>query len=755
MIFSTTNATPAGNIFSTTLDAPFKIDSLQFTSSPLGILSVGIAPGTGGTLELLPVSPISGIKVFANSGTIAISSPLTVSAAQTWDIDAAGALNISGNVAFNAAVSKTNGGPVTLSGANTGSGAIKLLGGTLAVANASALGNGTFTVSGGASLDNTNAALTNLSTNNVQFWNGDFTFIATNSLNMGTGAVTLGVSPTVTVGTANNTLTVGGTVSGNGLGLSVAGPGQLTLAGSSANTFTGPVTIFGGGSGPGSALVLAKTSGNAIAGTLVTIGNNAPAAGTDAALRLGGSEQINNNAIIHFNNGASNARFDLNNSTETIAGLTIDGGTGAIVENLDAGTGGAATLIVKNDVVDSVYGGIMRDRNTGTGTLALTKIGLSKMSLAGTGIGYSGVTNLQGGTFELNGATAFASSVAFAAGSTATLQVAGATQPIGGLATADILNPNDLVQNASGVNAALIVNQSGTATFGGILQNNPLGGSFRFVKSGPGTLTLNTAGAYTGGTVVDNGTLIMAVDQNLQALVFGNTLGGTNVGTLDLTNANGIFHIADRTDEQRRIEFDFTGQRKIAHAINGPVTILSSNAAPDLNTFVAVSGGPYINNLGANAILIGFRNAGATTQTGNGSFATLDLSNATSAQILGTAGSSIGVATETTTANGVAPADAIQGTLKLSVAGPNTLNAGTITMGKFDRHRPRGNSGLYRSGKQFEYFPGRHDLLRPSKVTGGSSTIRSGRQDFLRWHRRHVHAGRTDRLEDRTQHRLQ
>ena len=73
---------------------------------------------------------------------------------------------------------------VTLSGASTYSGGTTLSWGSqLNIGNAAALGTGPLTVVGGGTIGNSSGAAITLAGNNVQFWNGDFTFAGPNDLN--------------------------------------------------------------------------------------------------------------------------------------------------------------------------------------------------------------------------------------------------------------------------------------------------------------------------------------------------------------------------------------------------------------------------------------------------------------------------------------------------------------------------------------------------------------------------------------------
>ncbi len=624
VVFSAANAPfSAGSQITTTLDAAFAIDSLQFLSAPSGITAVTLNPGTSGTLALSPVSTSGGIRVLAGGGIATLAAPLTVSAPQTWDVDPTGSLAINGNTVFNAAVNKTNTGALTLSGNNSGTGALTLSGGSLFINSATALGNGNFTIGAGTTIDNINGAVTALTNGNTQTWAGDFTFTGTNPLDLGGGAVTLGSTTAVTVGGAN-TLTVSGPI-GGAFGLTKSGTGQMNLVSSASNTFTGPVVVNGGGAGTAHALILSKAGGTSIAGTSVTIGNNQAVANIDATLRLGASELINDAAILHFNNGLSNAKFELNNFNETLAGLVVDGGALPIIQNLETSLSGTSTLTINSSSADSAFGGIIRNNATGTGILALTKNGTSKLSLSGANITYTGGTSLLGGTFELNGASAFASAVTFGSGSTATLQVASAAQPVGGLFTADLLNTNEVVQNAPGVNAALTVNQATPTTFGGIFQDNAVSGSLKLIKSGAGNLTLANAGAYSGGTTVDNASLIFSVDQTLSGpLTFSAAAGNTTVSTLGLTNVNTTFNGALTVQTNSTLADTINVGSGKTLTLNGGITIGAASPGANWNSKLTIGGGGTLTvSAGTGGLVqVGGNNANAA---GDSEASTLDL----------------------------------------------------------------------------------------------------------------------------------
>ncbi len=187
---------------------------------------------TGGTLE-----------IGAGGAGASLASPsVSLSGSTTLAFNDSDSITYSGVVTGNGGLAKQGAGTLTLGGSNTYGGGTTLSAGQLNLDNASALGAGTFTISGGT-IGNTSGAAITLSTNNAQNWNGDFTFAGASDLNLGAGAVTMNASRTVTVASGN--LIVGGVIGGSGCSLTKAGAGTLIL-GSVNNTYSGATSVTGG-----------------------------------------------------------------------------------------------------------------------------------------------------------------------------------------------------------------------------------------------------------------------------------------------------------------------------------------------------------------------------------------------------------------------------------------------------------------------------------------------------------------------------
>ena len=241
--------------------------------------------------------------------------------------------------------SLTKNGPGSLT-VNTGNSYIAgtfLNAGLLNLGNASALGNGPLTISGG-SLDNTSGLPITLNGSPVNV-NSSFTFVGTNPINTGTGAVTLGAAPAVNV--SGGTLTVGGSISGP-YGLTMTGSGMMVLG--APNNYTGDTSIAQG------------------------------------TLQFGATGAIPTGAgtgNVVFTNAGASAVLDLNGNNATVNGLSQPNTstTNMVVNN---GSSVLATLSVGNNNNTSTFAGVLADNNNGNGgTLALTKLGTGSADLGG------------------------------------------------------------------------------------------------------------------------------------------------------------------------------------------------------------------------------------------------------------------------------------------------------------------------------------------------------------------------------------
>ena len=174
------------------------------------------------------------------------------------------------------------------------------------------------------------------------------------------------------------TLTYDGVVANNAEGtggLLKTGAGQLTLGGTSPNTFTGVTTVDTG------VLLLNKTAGvNAVGTGGVSI---ITATGASGVVRLGAANQIPDNAPIRVDAAVSNgnANFDLANLSETVGSIfmrTITSGGTPAGAAISIGTG---TLTLNGDVTFEY------DRNnTGNSSawIAITGTGAGTLNLNGT-----------------------------------------------------------------------------------------------------------------------------------------------------------------------------------------------------------------------------------------------------------------------------------------------------------------------------------------------------------------------------------
>ncbi|MGA2500296.1 MAG: autotransporter-associated beta strand repeat-containing protein, partial [Tepidisphaeraceae bacterium] len=219
---------------------------------------------------------------------------------------------------------------------------------------------------------------------------------------------------------------------GNGYSLELTGAGVLIVGGTSSNTYSGTTIINGGNAtNTNNVFILDKTGG-----AYAIVGNVQMGAGNtnQPNLRMMADNQFGPGVVMNGVNATGNwARFDLQGTTQTLAGLNCATSTtatnrgGLVVQNERVGSGGTvapATLILNGSGTYS-DDGYIRDRDSGDGLLPLSLVwsGTGKQTFIGNQIRYTGTTTVSNGTLALSDASIFASDVT----NTANLELTGST----------------------------------------------------------------------------------------------------------------------------------------------------------------------------------------------------------------------------------------------------------------------------------------------------------------------------------------
>lgn len=443
--------------------------------------NVTLPAGAAVTLEI--TGPDAPGSVTVRSLSSADATPaVVIEGASALTVGTAGATldsTFAGVVSGSGGLTKAGLRALTLSGANTYTGATAVTGGRLVAANAAALGaaaTGT-AVSPGATL----VVQANIGAEPVTVGGTGAGGIGALAADGGTGTVGGPVTLTeqTSIGGAGN-LTVSGPVSG-AAGLFVFGTLTLTLSGT--NTFSGASTVVGG------------------------------------TVTLAGGAAIDDAADILITGGTLRLAAD-----ETVGTLN---GTLSPVLDLQANT------LTVGEATDAEFAG------TVGGTGGLAKQGAGALTLSGTNT-YTGPTAVNGGTLIANNPSALGTA---AAGTTvagnATLDV---RQNVGAEPITLPANSSLITGDGTGVVAGATLTGDATVGGGGNLTVTGAitdgGGGFGLTKTGNGITTLGpgSASTYTGGTNVAAGTLV--VDGSVTSTVTvqpAGTLGGTGTVTGNLT----------------------------------------------------------------------------------------------------------------------------------------------------------------------------------------------------------------------------
>lgn len=508
--------------------------------------SSGATTVAGGILDL------GGATQVQNGGVTLTSGTIQNGVAQSSGVFALQSGAVSAVLAGSGSLDKTTNGTVTLSAANTYTGATSiaaggalLLSGSGAIASSSGVtANGTFdiasTTSGASIKTLAGSGVVTLGSKDLSITNGSTTFAGgigggggvnvtggaqtlsaansyTGATSVSSGAI-LGLSGSGAIATSSavtvdGTFDIASTTSGASI-KTLAGSGAVSLGSedlsitNGSTTFAGGIAGFGGVNVTGGAQTLSGS--NAYTGaTSITTG---------ATLALTGA-----GAIASSSGVTANGNFDIASTTSGASIVSLAGASTGVA-NL-----GGQTLTVTNGATSDVFAGVVQGSGGGVvvsgGTLTLNGVNT-----------YDGGTTVDAGaTLKINAGAALGSgalALVGNAGQTATLSVTGATS----IANAITVTGDPTFNIASGTTTTIATG---------------ITGSGNVVVTGGGLLALGGASTntYTGGTQIANGSTLRVLGgatagaastgSGVQGTITSNTAGtGGNLIIGDWTNGN-------------------------------------------------------------------------------------------------------------------------------------------------------------------------------------------------------------------------
>jgi fibronectin-binding autotransporter adhesin len=449
-----------------------------------------------------------GFVVDAAAATLNLTGTITLNDGGL-EVAGANATNISGSILGAGGLTKTGGGTLTLSGMNFYAGGTAINGGTLSISDSLNLGDpaGGLSFNGGTLHVSDDVALTH-------------------DVELDAGGGTFDADPGVSV-------LVFGKISGSGQLVKV-GDGTLILFNlpGDPNDYTGGTLVEAGaligdaaslqGDIENNAVVIFDQTGAATylgtmsgTGTLIKSGAG--------ALTLAGANSYSGGTVI---DDGTLIIEDPGNLGDPAGGLTFNGGTLQFADTMTLGhnvqlEAGGGTFNTDGNLV-TLSGDIAGDGG-------LTKTGDGRLTLNGAST-YTGATVINAGTLRAGPAGLLSADSAFSIAAGATLELNDTNQTIASLSGA----AGSEVDLGSG---ELTVGDAADTTFAGVISG--VGG--RLVKQGAGALTLTGANTYTGGTTVNDGRLIGNATslqgdiENNAEVVFDQAGNATYAGAMDGT----------------------------------------------------------------------------------------------------------------------------------------------------------------------------------------------------------------------------
>lgn len=500
-----------------------------------------ITVGANGALGTGALTAADGTALDAST-SLALANDVVLNGALT--LPGSAALTLDGDIAGTGSLVKNGTDTLALNGANSFQGGVALNGGTIALGSDTALGVGRLTTADGTTLSAS---------------------VPVNAAN----AITLAGTTTVT----GADLGLSGDIDGAG-GLVKDGAGVLTLSGD--NSYQGGTRLAAGTLAVGSDTALGTGALTAAGGTTllgqgVSLDN---AVQLEGPVTVGGSGDLALNGVVAGTGPLTkdgSSTLTLGNANTYDGGTVLAGGTLVAGNNAALGTGGLT--VAGPGALQAGVPGIALANDIGLGA-PLTVSGPHDLTLAGNITGAGSLVKTDGSTLTLTGQN----------------QYTGGTTLAGGTLVGDTSSLTGDIATAAGT--TVVFDQgAGNGTYAGAMS-----GGGGLVKDGAGGVTLTGANTYTGGTIVNAGSLtgdatslqgnITVVDGS--AIVFNqNGANGTYGG-----NINTVGNNTGTLTKDGNADLTLTGNNNVG----GGTTVNSGTLLVD----GTLTGGPVTINPGGN-----------------------------------------------------------------------------------------------------------------------------------------------------------
>jgi len=442
------------------------------------------------TLTLGTANQLTGSGAFLKSGT----GILTLSAAQNYSgaySMNAGTNNLSAANALGSVASITlDGGRMEVNNAGSINDSAHVIVNNGAILDLNAINEtvGSLTMAGGTVTNSSTAGILTLGGNVTNSASATATSVIGSGLALGASTRTFDIGD----GSAATDMNIVGAITGTSVGIIKNGAGTLALG--ATNTFDGSFTQNAGTVNLNATNALGSVSSVVVdGGTMLATVNNA----------------VNSSAALVVNTGGT---FNLNGNNNTVASLTMGGGTVAT---------GAGTLTLGGNVTNTAsattstitgnlnVGGSTRTFEIADGAAA------SDMTVSAQLSGAGGLTKTGAGTLTLGannsgwsgGVTVNAGAVAISADNNLGATAAGTTLNGGTLTVTSGFTSASRIYTLGASGGTFDIDASQTFTVSGA---NQVTGSGALTKTDSGTLALSSANNYSGGTVINGGKIVMS-----------------------------------------------------------------------------------------------------------------------------------------------------------------------------------------------------------------------------------------------------